>query len=230
VLIVLVLAAMSACASSAPPPTPPPTPALDDVRRVAVVPSGESRFVVVQESEDAGRVLGEVLKWLPYRAILVPIAQAVYAGITSLLERDRATAFAPRDVTPGAVVAEAFARTLQQRGPFQRVVAMGSETGGDARRDADVIVRLAVPSWGLVRVREHPPQVSAFADVRVEMVRRETGVVVWEHEEDVTHPERFSLDALSKDRALVHEVVVNVLERAGRRLANEVVYARSSGR
>jgi hypothetical protein len=79
-------------------------------------------------------------------------------------------------------------------------------------------------------MREHPPQVAGFADVRVEMVRRETGVVVWEHEEDVTHPERFSLDALSKDRALVHEVVVNVLERAGRRLANEVVYAWSSGR
>jgi hypothetical protein len=74
-------------------------------------------------------------------------------------------------------------------------------------------------------MREHPPQVAGFADVRVEMVRRETGVVVWEHEEDVTHPERFSLDALSKDR-----VVVNVLERAGRRLANEVVYAWSSGR
>jgi hypothetical protein len=44
--------------------------------------------------------------------------------------------------------------------------------------------------------------------------------VVWAYEEDVTHPERFSLPALTS------ELLNDVLERAGRRVANELVYAR----
>jgi hypothetical protein len=62
------------------------------------------------------------------------------------------------------------------------------------------------------------------------MVLQETGVVVWEHEEDVTHPGRLSLDAFKRDRGLTRQELVDVLERAGRRLASELVYARDGAR
>jgi hypothetical protein len=150
----------------------------------------------------------------------------VYAGITRLLDAHRADTARP-GVIPAAVVADVFAPTLRASGAFAHIVTVDREPIGDARRTADAIVRLDVPSWGLVRVRDgSPPLAAGFADVRVEMTLRETGVVVWAHEEDVTHPERFSLPALIKDKALTSELLNDVLERAGRRVANELVYAR----
>jgi hypothetical protein len=57
-------------------------------------------------------------------------------------------------------------------------------------------------------------------------MRRDTGVVVWRHEEDVTHPERFPLDTAKKAAPATRELLIDVLERAGRRVANELVYSR----
>lgn len=229
--LALLIGAMTGCVSSPPASPSRPAVALDDVRRVVVVASGESRFVVMQEKQEPGRVFDEVLKWLPYKEIVVPIAHAVYWGITRLIDAERVSAIAPRDVSPGTVVAEAFARTLRLNRAFDEIVPVDREPVADARRNVDAIVRLGVPSWGLVTVREGSPQlVAGFADIRAQMVLRETGVVVWEHEEDVTHPERFSLEALTGDRALARDGLVDVLERAGRRLASELVYGRSGGR
>jgi hypothetical protein len=230
--LALVIAAVAGCASSAPPPPPasrPTTDALDGVRRVVLVASGESQFTVVQGSKEPGPELEEVLKWLPYKEILVPLARAVYWGVTWLLDTARASDTVSPDVAPGAVVADAFARTmLASGGPFDQILAMDSEPVGEARRNAEAIVRLSVPSWGLLRVRQGTPSlVAAFADVRAEIVLRETGVVVWRYEEDVTHPETLPLDALRGDRALARDQLTGVLERAGRRVASELIYARS---
>jgi hypothetical protein len=147
------------------------------------------------------------------------------------MNADGGASAAPRDITPGAVVAEAFARSLQLSGPFDEVVALGREPVGETRRNVDAIVRLTVPTWGLMSVRDgDAPLVAGFADVRAQLVARESGVVLWEHEEDVTHPERFSVETLKRDRALSREELIEVLERAGRRLATEFLYARSRAR
>lgn len=231
----LVVFVLSGCASSASPPAPrarPSSSAITDVRRVVVVTTGESKFTVVPgaTNESVG-VLDDVLKWIPYKDVLLPIARAVYGIVSSLMESTRAAGTVPRDVTPGTVVTEAFARALQVSGPFNQIAALDREPVGDERRLADAIVRLTVPSWGLMRVREGDADaVAAFADVRAQMVLRETGVVVWEHEEDVTHPGRLSLDAFKRDRGLTRQELVDVLERAGRRLASELVYARDGAR
>jgi hypothetical protein len=187
----------------------------------------ESRFAVAHARRDPGPVFDEVLKWLPYKELLVPIAHAVYSGITWLIEADRAAGTGRPEVIPAAVVADVFARALRASGSVEHIVTVDREPVGDARRMADVVVRLGVPAWGLVRVRDGTPALAAvFADVRVEMTLRETGVVLWAHEEDVTHPERFPLETLIKDKALTSELLLDVLQRAGRRVANELVYAR----
>ena len=227
--LVLTISVGAGCAS-APPPGPPPSPPTADtltgVRRIVVAAAGESRFSAGTSSSGPGREFNEVMKWLPYKEILVPMAHALYWGVTWLVDNSRASSLVPADVAPAAVVADAFARTLQDSGPFDQITAMAGEPVGDARRNADAIVRLAVPSWGLMGIREGDPQMAAaFADVRAQIVLRETGVVLWQHEEDVTHPERLPLQALRGDRALTREQLLAVLERAGRRLANELVYA-----
>lgn len=229
--LALVVAVAGCASSSSPPPSRPTGALLHEVHQVVVVASGDSRFSFARESsKDPERVLDEVLKWLPYKEVLVPLAQAVYAGLSWLLQADRASSVSPSGVTPGTVVAEAFARTLIDAGPFKSIVTTDREPVGEARR-ADAIVRLTVPSWGVVAVRDGtPPLVAAFADVRVQVVMPQTGVVAWEHDEDVTQPERLPAEALTRDRALAREQLVGVLERAGQRLANELLYARGGAR
>ena len=227
----VVVVLLTGCASAAPPPPPPPSVSapLDGIRRVIVVASGESKFAMVQgNTTEPTRVFDEVVKWLPYRDILIPIAQVLRWGINWLMESDAASK-APRDVTPAAVVANAFARTLMASSAMDQIVPMAHEPVGDARANADAIVRVSVPAWGLLRVQEGtPPVVGGFADVRAEMVLRETGVIVWRHDEDVTHPDRLRLDTVTTDRAAARERLVEVLDRAGRRLANELVYAQGA--
>jgi hypothetical protein len=128
-------------------------------------------------------------------------------------------------------VADAFARRLKASGQFAEVRTAEREPVGDERRRADAIIRVAVPAWGLMRVREGKPDLMAgYADVRAQMVVRETGTVVWEHDEDVTHAERLPLQAFTRDGEFARQGLLEVLERAGQRVANEFLYARGAGR
>ena len=226
------VALLAGCASPAPIPPSPPSAVvpLDGVRRVVVVAAGESRFAAVEGSTSgAGKELGvldEVIKWGPWvNSWVGPVAQLVKLGITWLMDDRPKTA--PRDVSPAGVVANAFAQTVLASGGQQpQFVVTDREPVGEARNDADAIVRVAVPAWGVTRVQDgKPPLVGAFADVRAEMVLRETGVVVWKHEEDVTHPERLPEGTFGADRAAARDRLTEVLERAGRRMGSELVYA-----
>jgi hypothetical protein len=238
-LALLAIAGSSAGCATVPAPAPSPVPIptvdrFDGVRRLVVVAAGGSKFTVASANGNGkGRTpkeLDEVLKWVPYKEIVVPLAQLIFWGVSTLGESQRATASVPADVVPAFVVAGAFAQAIRGEGPFEEIVATDREPVGEARRSADAILRLAVPAWGLVAVREGPPPLAAaFADVQAHVVLRETGVVLWEHAEDVTHPERLPVAALGADRGLAREQLVAVLERAGRRLASELLYARRGG-
>ncbi len=206
-----------------------------EVRRLAVVPSGESKLTIADPKKkmDVGRVFDEVAKWYPKAAALAPLAKVVQQGIDWLTEEGRGAAGAPRvgGASPGAVVAEAFARTLLASGRFDQIRMLEREPTGEDRQQIDALVRVSVPSLGIVRVREgKPDMMAAYADARAQVVVRPTGVVVWEHDEDVTHPERLPLQAFTGDGELTRQELKDVLERAGQRLANEFLYARSAGR
>jgi hypothetical protein len=235
VLIAVAIIGLSGCASSAPPPPPlaPRTGPVGDVRRLAVLPSGESKFTVAGDRIDIGPVVGNIVKWYPKAALWAPLAMAIQAGINWLTEEGRTSATSPhvKDISPGAIVADAFARTLVASGRFDQVRTLEREPVGDDRRQTDALVRVTVPAWGLLRVHEGKPDLMAgYVDVRAQMVVRPTGVVVWEHAEDVTHAERLPLQTFNSDRELARQELMDVLERAGQRLANELIYARSAGR
>jgi hypothetical protein len=237
IMIAVSLVGLSACASSAPAPSgaAPLSAPVGEMRRLAVVPSGESKLTIVDTKKkfEVGRVFDEVAKWYPKAAALAPLARVVQQGIDWLAEGGRSAAAPPRvgSATPGAVVAEAFARTLLASGGFDQVRMLEREPTGEDRQQIDALVRVTVPSLGIVRVREgKPDMMAAYADARAQVVVRPTGVVVWEHDEDVTHPERLPLQALTDDAELTRQELKDVLERAGQRLANEFLYARNAGR
>jgi hypothetical protein len=236
-LVLVVVGLVTGCASSAPAPPSPSSRSVarpfETVRRVAVVVSGDTRFSVIEHSAEPGRTFDEVMKWNSALAVFRPIAQLLHRGINWLLAFDRTGDTEPEAeaVSPRAVVADAFARTLQASTEFDEIQVVEREPLGDDRRRLDAIIRLTVPAWGLVRVREGEPDlISGFADVRAQLVARGTGVVLWEASEDVTDPERLPLASFTGDKQFTRHHLVEVLERAGQRLANELVYARSGGR
>lgn len=232
-LLALMIVALSGCASSAPPSTPRPAARpFDDVRRVAVVVTGESRFSVQEHSAQPGRTIDEIVRWTPYRFVLQPLAALVHRGINWWLESDRseAAAKALADISPGATVSAAFARALAESEQFKEIQMVDREPVGEERRRLDAIVRLTVPTWGIVRVREGEPDLLAgFADVHAEMTLRGAGVV-WSGSEDVTDSERLPMDSFKKSSEFTRQRLLDVLTRAGERLATELLYARSAGR
>jgi hypothetical protein len=237
VLLVAIALGFLGCSASAPAPPPPPPPipvarGLDGVQRIAIVPYGESRFAAISHNAEPGRTFDEILKYNPYGPALRPVFDLIHQGINWLLERDDAKAAGAHvaSVSPRTVVADALARALETSGRFAQVRALEREPVGDERRETDAIVRIAVPTWGLVRVREgEPPLVSAFADVNGQVMLRGTGVVVWEGLEDVTGPERVPLESLTRDPEFARQELMDVLGRAGRRLASELLYSRAAG-
>ena len=121
-LVVLVIVSLSGCASSSAPPSRSAARPFDNVRRVAVVVTGESRFTVLEHSAQPGRTLDEVISWTPYRVILKPLAALVHHGINWLLESDRAETAGRdlADISSGSV-STAFAQTLAESGQFQEI-------------------------------------------------------------------------------------------------------------
>jgi len=234
--LALAVLSLAGCASSTPPSRPAARP-FDDVRRVIVVPSGgDSAFAVIEYSAEPGRTFDEILKWipwLPYQAALRPAAQLVHRGINWALEADRAATATSRlqGLSPRSVVAKSLARTLETTGWFDEVRVAEREPGAEERRGTDALVRVAVPTCGLMRVRDGDEGLlSGFADVRGQMAMPRTGIVLWEESQDVTSPEQIPVDAFLRDADFARQEMVVVLERAGQRLANELLYSRSAGR
>jgi hypothetical protein len=233
-VLCVVLIILSSCATPArppeviralPPEEPPP---------LIVVVSGESKFSVMDEGDlQLDRTLDDVLRWIPYAAAWRALAQVVQWGVNRISEAERQASTAPhvQDLAPPNVVAGAFARALVASGRVREVRTLEREPVGAERSGADLVVRLSVPSWGLLRVREGKPDLlAAFADVRAQAVVLETGAILWQHDEDVTHPDRLPLRAFSRDREFARQGMMEVLERAGRRLASEYLYTRGVGR
>src|SRR5882724_13228140 len=151
-LLVLLVGSLWGCASSAPPPQPAARP-FDNVRRLAVVVTGESKFTVLEHSAEPGRTFDQILAWTPnpYKSLFQPFVELLHQGINWLLASDHAER-AGRNlagISPTAAVSIAFAETLAASEQFREIQMLEREPVGDDRRRLDAIVRLTVPTWGI---------------------------------------------------------------------------------
>src|SRR4029434_4702170 len=232
VLLVLIVVVLSGCASTSPPqPTARP---FENLRQLVVVASGDTTFAVTEHSAEHRRTFDEIFKWGSCGGWWwKPAADLAHRGINWLLQLNRKSDASAGlgGVSPREVVAADSASTILASGQYDEISTLTAEPIGDDRWGADAIVRLGVPAWGLVRVREGEPDPhSAVAGVRGELVLRGTGVVVWKRTEDVTDLERVPFTTFTADRKFTRQQLIDVLERAGQRLASELLYARSAGR
>ncbi len=162
-----------------------------------------------------------------------PLAKLVHQGINWALAYPQTATIARSvdGISPRTVVAAAMARKLRASGWFEEIRTLEREQSAEDRLRDEAVVRVMVPAWGLVRVRGGDPDfVAGFADVRGHMTQSGTGVIAWEGNQDVTSPEQFPVEAFLKDSEFARRELVSVLERAGERLASELMYARSAGR
>ena len=207
---------------------------LDDVRRIAIMSSGDPAFTVAQQRSEPGRTIDEILKWHPWGAALRPVAKLVHSAINSLRDVDRGadTLRNVEGITPGPIVARAMARALESTGEFAEVRALEQQPGdAGAPGDDAVVVWVIVSAWGITQVRQDDPDlVAGFADVRAQMTMKGTGVVLWNDNEDVTQSEPAPLALFQRDRTFARDAVLEVLERVGQRLASELLYAKSVSR
>src|SRR5262249_11725861 len=127
VLVVVLMGAVG-CGAARDSAGPPPSPAAERLRepvgRMAVVVSGETRFSLVEHSSEPGRTLAEIVKWPPYRALLLPLVPLVHEGITGAVASDQQTTIGARlrDVTPRQIVATQLAQRLEASGRFGEIV------------------------------------------------------------------------------------------------------------
>jgi len=231
-LLTITLIVASGCA---PAPTRGPVPvsnvrSFEGVRRLAIISFDAAGFTLVEHRSQPGRTLDEVLAWAPYGAALRPLAALVHRGVSSGLARDHEIMVAGSvyDVAAGQVVAEAMAGQLRASGFLDEVRVVASEPIDTANRPKEALVRLTVTSWGLVRVRDDPDLFSSFSDVTGFLGVPGTGVVLWEHREDVTGPDQIQFEAFRRNPPLTRREVVKTLQRAGERLAAELLYARGA--
>ena len=230
-VLAVVLLFVSGCAS-APTPGPAARP-FDDVRRLAIVASGDSAFSVVGHRAEPGRTFDEILAWYPTQAWMRPLAKILHQGINWARELGETATISGRvdEISPRTVVVAAMAEKLRATGWFDEIRTLDREPTSEERRPDDGLVRVTIPAWGFVRVREgEPDQLAGFADVRAYLTIPGTGISRWEGSQDVTAPEQFPIDTFQRDPDFARQQLVGVLERAGQRVASELMYARSAGR
>ena len=229
-VVALALLSLWGCVST-PAPAPTARP-FDDIRRLAIIVTGESSLSVVGHDAEPGRTFDEILAWYPTKPWMRPLADLVHKGINRAREFGRTATISGSidDIAPRTIVAASIARTLRASGWFDEIRTLDREPTAEDRWRDDAVMRVMVPAWGLVRVREDPELLAGFADVRGYLMAPGTGVIRWEASQDVTAPEQFPLDAFKKDLDFARQQLVDILERAGQRLASELMYARSAGR
>ena len=125
---------------------------------------------MAEDRVEPGRTFDEILKWHPYGGALRPVAKLVHRAINKVRDADQAATAARNvdGVSPGSTIARAMARTLEGSGEFNEIRILEREPSGEDRpRDDGALVRVTVPAWGVIRVREGDPDlVSGFADVQ----------------------------------------------------------------
>lgn len=191
---------------------------LTTVQRVAVVVIEDGAFQVVKERAKA-TATGAVL----FGVVGAAVASASNHG----MDRDEADKIRPRlgDFSPTAPLRDSFVEALKSSGRLE-VDVVDSERAREGRSH-DAVIRLTINDWGIrLPSRAISDQLAAFAEIQARMTRGSSQELLWDEHEVSLGNGRHDLAAYRQDGALLRSELTDMLQSAGFRLANLLIYPR----
>jgi hypothetical protein len=191
---------------------------LAGVQRIAVVVIEDGAFTVIKERAKA-TATGAVLFGL--------VGAAVASAANHSMDREEADKLRPglSDFSPTPPLRDAFVGALKSGGRID-VEVVDSERVL-AGKSHDAIIRLTVNDWGVrLPSRAISDQLAAFAEIQARMTRAGSQEILWDEHEVSLGNGRHDPSAYQQDPGLLRRELTDMLESAGFRLANLLIYPR----
>ena len=191
---------------------------LGGVQRAAVVVIEDGAFTVVKERARA-TATGAVL----FGVIGAAVASAANHG----MDREETDKIRPglAGFSPAPPLRDAFVDALKSSGRIEvQVVDSERELQG---KDHDAIIYLTIKEWGVrLPSRAISDQLAAFAEIHARMTRGRSQEVLWDEHEVSLGNGRHDLSGYRQDAAMLRGELTDMLQSAGYRLANLLIYPR----
>jgi hypothetical protein len=191
---------------------------LAGVQRVAVVVVEDGAFTVVKERAKA-TATGAVLFGL--------VGAAVASAANHSMDREETDKIRPglAGFSPAPPLRDAFMGALKSDGRIQ--VEMVESERALQGKDHDVIIQLTIKEWGVrLPSRAISDHLAAFAEIQARMTRARSQETLWDEHEVSLGNGRHDLAAYRHDAALLRSELTDMLQSAGYRLANLLIYPR----
>lgn len=191
---------------------------LAGVQRVAVVVAEDGAFTVVKERAKA-TATGAVLFGV--------IGAAVASAANQSMDREETDKMRPglTGFSPAPALRDAFVEALKGSGRLQVEVVDSERTLQG--QDYDAVIHLTVKEWGVrLPSRAISDKLAAFAEIQARMTRARSQDMLWDEHEVSLGNGRHDLEAYRADAALLRGELTDMLQSAGYRLANLLIYPR----
>ena len=191
---------------------------LTGVQRIAVVVVEDGAFTVVQERAKA-TATGAIL----FGVVGAAVASAANHG----MDRDETDKMRPAlgDFSPTFSLRDAFVDALKSSGRIE-VDVVDSERALQGK-SPDAIIRLTINEWGVrLPSRAISDHLATFAEIQARMTRTSNQEILWDEHEVSLGSGRHDLAAYRLDAGLLRTELTDMLQSAGFRLANLLIYPR----
>jgi hypothetical protein len=159
------------------------------------------------------------------------VGAAVSSATNHSMDREETEKLRPvlGDFSPVQPLRQAFLEALRSSGRI--AVDLVESEAALQGTEHDAVVRLAIKDWGVrLPQRAISDDLAAFAEIETRMTRGRSADVVWDEHEVALGGRRHALSTYGHDAALLRRELTEMLERAGYRLANLLVYPRENAR
>lgn len=198
--------------------------ALREVKKLAVIVPDDGSFTVIRERATATAA----------PAILFGvIGAAVAAAHNEALDSSAAEALSPHlgGFSSRSELRGILAKTLKESVRFSEVQMLDQKLPAAEARKYDAVLTVRIMRWGLrAPAPTESEALAAFAEIQAQMMRVENGETLWEERDTVVGQGRHGLAAYQQDRNLLRQELQDMIEKAGYRVAMQLLYPKEGKR
>lgn len=202
----------------------PRADALREVKKLAVVVADDGSFTVIRERATATGAPA---------ALFGLVGAAVAAAYNAQLDRSAAEALSPHlgGFSSRSELAGILARALKESARFSEVQMLDQEPTAAEARKYDAVLTIRIVNWGLrAPAPTESARLAAFAELQIRMVRVSNSETLWEEQDTVVGQGRYGLATYQQDRNLLRQELQDTIEKAGYRVATQLLYPKEGKR